>query len=238
MPRMPPANCSKMWRSNFHWNPPSTGFSDCSATCAITYVEVVVLRRHRAEPGHRLVHGGVGAGGAEGLLEPVRLDLGVRLGDRRVADDHAAQAVGVERGGGDRDEAAHAVADDHGVSCEAGRVRHGDDLVGPLLDRVDVAVVAVAVTGQVERDHPEVLGERRRQVGPPMGVGPAAVDEHEPRSAGLAPGQVVDARAADLDVLVRVRHRQRAAEPRGSVVRRHSAGSSTNTGICRSVLAW
>ena len=88
-----------------------------------------------------------------------------------------------------------------------------DDLVGPPGQRVRVAVVAVPVAGQVERQHPVVPGEVGRHVRPPVGVGTTAVHEHQTAPAPLAPRQVVDVGAVDGDHVVVERHRQRPPEP-------------------------
>ena len=111
--------------------------------------EIVVLRRDGAEPGQRLRLAGVGAGRPEGGAHPGGVDLGVDLGvergHRRVAHDGALEPVGMERGGGDGDEPAHAVAHDDHRPLDAAVVGHRDDLVGPARERVPVPVVAVAV---------------------------------------------------------------------------------------------
>lgn len=119
----------------------------------------------------------------------------------------------MQRGGGDRDETAHAVADDDRRAGDAARPGHRQHLVDPLLERVAVAVVAVAVPGQVDGHDAELVGEAGRDVGPPVGVGAAAVDEHEARAPGLAPGQVVDAGPVDVDPAVLTGDREGAAEP-------------------------
>ena len=67
-------------------------------------------------------------------------------------------------------------------AVDAARLGDRHDLVGPLLERVVVAVVAVAVAGQVDGHDAELVGERGGDVGPPVRVGAAAVDEHQ---AGL-----------------------------------------------------
>ena len=64
---------------------------------------------------------------------------------------------------------------------------------------VDLPVPAVAVAGEVDRSNPELIGERRGHVRPPVGVGAAAVHEDEPAAPRLAPVQVVHRAAVDLD---------------------------------------
>ena len=64
---------------------------------------------------------------------------------------------------------------------------NGDDLLGPLLQRVLRAVVAPAVARQVDGQYSMGRGEPSGDVCPPMGVGTTAVDEEKSRAAGLAP---------------------------------------------------
>ena len=150
-----------------------------------------------------------------------RLDLGVGFGDRGVADDHTGEPVAVEGGSRDGHEAPHAVTDDDRWPGDAAGIGNSDDFRGPLLEGVGIAVLAVAVAGQVDRQHPEFVGEASRHVRPPVGVGPAAVDEHEAPPARLAPGEVVDARRLHLDEAIGERHRQCPTEPsRGVRVQR------------------
>ena len=146
-------------------------------------VEVVVLGRHRAEVGDGVLEGRVDPGPAEGLLQPVGGDLGVGLGHRRVAHDGTAHPVAVAGRRADGDEAAHRVAHDHRRPGDVAGPGHGHHLVGPLLERVRRAVPAVTVAGQVEAHHPELLGEGGGHVGPPVGMGPAAVDEDQASGA-------------------------------------------------------
>jgi hypothetical protein len=115
--------------------------------------------------------------------------------------------------GGDADEATHAVADDDGRAVDPTGFGDGDDLVGPGVQGVDVPVAAVAMTRKVDGDHPEVGREPSRHMRPPVGVGTATVDEHEPPRAGPAPGQEVDGDAVDLDRAVLEGHGQRLPEP-------------------------
>ena len=109
--------------------------------------------------------------------------------------------------------------DDDRRAGDAAGVGHGQDLVGPLVERVD-GRGGRCRRGRTGRAPPP--GSRRRtgrDVGPPVGVGAAAVDEHEAAAARLAPGQQVDAGTVDLGPLVGERHGQRPAEPRGRVGR-------------------
>ena len=137
-PRMPPANCSKIRRSNFHCQPPSTGRSDAPADVVHHVVEVVVLGRHGAEAGQRLLDRRVRSGaGRTPAFSRYGSDLGVGLGDRRVADDDARRS-------GRRGRAAVAMVTKPpmlwptttgGPSIPpASATAH--DLVGPLLERV------------------------------------------------------------------------------------------------------
>ena len=75
-----------------------------------------------------------------------------------------------------------------------------------------IAVDAVAVAGEVEGHHPELLGEGRGHVGPPVRVRTATVHEDESARGGVAPGEVVD-RPVDVDRPVGARHPERASEP-------------------------
>ncbi len=115
--------------------------------------------------------------------------------------------------GADGDEPAHAVTDHHRKAVDPPGPGDGDDLLGPLLEGVGLAMPAVAVAGQVEREHPELPGEGRGHMGPPMGVGTAAVDEDQSPPPRLTPGQVVDGYAADLHPLVGGGHGQCPAKP-------------------------
>ena len=96
--------------------------------------EVVVLSRDGPEVPHRLVRVRVGAGVAEGFAELVGLDLRIGLGHRRVAHDGAAQPAVVPRRRGDRHEATHAVADDHGRAVDTAGIGGGHHFLGPLLE--------------------------------------------------------------------------------------------------------
>ena len=108
--------------------------------------------------------------------------------------------------GDDGDEAAHGVPDDDRPAVDAGVAGHRHDFVGPLLGVVAIAVRAVAVPGQVDRHHPELVGERRRHLRPPVCVRAAAVHEDQAAPAAVAPGQVVDGGTLDLDAPVVAGH--------------------------------
>ncbi len=175
--------------------------------------QIVLLAGHGAE----MREGGFQAGVDLGLAEHAqarRGDLRVRFGDRRVAHDRAGEpTVACQRGGDDRDHAAHRVADDHRRAGEVGGVGDGHDLAGPLFDRIGRPVVAVAVSGQVEGGDAVVVREQGRDVGPPVVVRTAAVDEHESGPARLPPGAERDGGAVDLDGVRLGRHGERVAEP-------------------------
>ena len=113
------------------------------------------------------------------------------------------ELVGVEGRGGDGDEAAHAVADDDRLARDAaGRRRRPSPRRSTARCRSASRWSLSPWPGQVEGHHPELVGERRRDVGPPVGVGAAAVHEHQAAPARLAPGQVVDRGPADLHLAV------------------------------------
>jgi len=80
----------------------------------------------------------------------------------------------------DGDEAAHAVPDDDRWATDAASLGGRHDLLGPALERVLGAVRTVAVPGQVDRDHTEVIAEAGRDVRPPVRMGAPAVHEDEP----------------------------------------------------------
>ena len=65
---------------------------------------------------------------------------------------------------------------------------------------------------EVHRDDPELLGEGRGDVRPPVGVRAAAVDKHQAAGVRFAPREVVD-RAVDVDGRVIERDGQGAPEP-------------------------
>jgi hypothetical protein len=120
----------------------------------------------------------------------------------------------VQRGGGDGHESAHAVADDDRAAAHLAGGGDGDDLLGPLLERVRRAVAAVTVAGQVEGHDAEFVAEGGGDVRPPMGVRTAAVHEDQPAGPGWAEGQRVDGTATDVDLEVAGGHGQGPPEPR------------------------
>jgi hypothetical protein len=136
----------------------------------------------------------------------------------------------MQRCGGDGDEATHAVPDHDRAAGDACCVSNGEDLVGPLLQLVVRSMAAVTVAGQVDGHDPVLVGERRRNVRPPVRACAATVHEHQTAPARLAPCEVVDRLPADDDRAVLERHGERAPEPtrrigmdRDVVVRRHPA---------------
>src|ERR1019366_5459053 len=149
---------------------------------------------------------------AEALAGLSLLALWIRLSHRRVDDDRTSKSLAVHRGRDDTDEAAHAVADEHGPAREP-RVRDdGEHFVGPLPSGVLLATPALAVTAQVERDDVVLAREHRREEGPPLGVGGAAVHEDEPGFDALSPAQVMNRTAGDLDEVVGARSGERLAK--------------------------
>jgi hypothetical protein len=159
------------------------------------------LGRDRAEVGDGLVPGRVDAQRAEGPALAGRglLRGQVPVADRGVDDHRAGQPRPVQAGQAQGGEPAHAVPDHHRRLGQAGVGGHGQDLARPDVERVVVAAAAVAVAGQVQGQHPPVAGQQRGDVVPPVGVGAAAVDQHQAAWAGLTPGQVGDGRALDVD---------------------------------------
>ena len=155
-------------------------------------IEVVILRGNGPETGDGFVDACVGARMSERLAQVVRADLGVGFGDGRIAHDDAGDRIGVARGGGDGDESTHAVTHDDRRSADPAGVGGRDHLVGPLFEGVLLPVRAVAVTGEVHRHHPELLGERGGYVRPPVRVRTTAVHEHQATGVRLAPREVVD----------------------------------------------
>ena len=102
-------------------------------------------------------------------------------------------------GRGEPDEAAHAVADDHRPP-DALLARDREHLVGPGVEGVRSRGAAVAVAGQVD-GHDSVLGgEERGDVVPPLGVGRAAVHEHDALTDPACPSAIADPGALDLDL--------------------------------------
>ena len=125
--------------------------------------------------------------------------------------------------GYDRDESAHAVTDDDRASTHASVADDRHDLVRPTLEAVVFSASAIAVSREVERGDPIMIGITRRDVAPPMRVGPTAVNEHEAASPALAPSEVVNPTAVDFDPFVRSWNFESARRPCGE---RNSASSS------------
>ena len=86
---------------------------------------------------------------------------------------------------------------------------------------VALPAAALPVPAEVDGDHVVLLGEERRDVRPPLGVGGAAVDEDEARIVPLAPLDEVDRRPLDVDgALAPI-----GGEGPGEPLRRHGASS-------------
>ena len=79
--------------------------------------------------------------------------------------------------------------------------------------------VRIPVTTEVEGDDVESLGEGRRQVPPPVGVGPRPVEQDEGWSAPISPAERVQ-----LDA-VQLRTRETSAVGRGSRARLQGRGA-------------
>ena len=173
------------------------------------------MRRNGTESCQRLLHGLVRPGRTERLLQPKRLDLRIRsvTGESHTITPSSWSPC----------RAAVAIVTKPPMLCPittGGPLippadRDTDHLFGPLLERVGVAVCTVPVARQVDREHSELAGERGGDVRPPVGVGAAAVHEHETPPGGFTPREVVDASPADLQLAVVEGHVERAAEPRG-----------------------
>ena len=166
--------------------------------------------------------------GVSEVVAATGVHLGVGAYHRRVDDDAAGQTVGMSSCGGQCDEAAHGVSDHDRRAGHVGGVGHGHDLVGPPLQRVHVTPVAVTVAGKVEGRDAVVAGELGGHVGPPVGVGGSAMDEHQAGLAGFAPGQVVDRGTVDVDRGVPVWHVQGMPVPGWGVL---PCGHAPPTGI-------
>src|SRR5690606_35879336 len=96
------------------------------------------------------------------------------------------------------------------------------DLGGPCLEGVVVAVVAVAVTAQVEGDHAATVRELRTDVIPPARMGHTAVHQHDSGAVSFAPCAVVDACTVDVHAAGFARDREGVDEPlRSSAVIAH-----------------
>ena len=188
---------------------------------------VVVLGGNGAETGDRRGGVRVNLGVAE-VVAAAGVHLRVDPHDRRVDDDSASQAVGVTCGGGQRDESSHGVSDHDRRAGHVGGVGYGNDLVGPLFQGVPVSPVAVAVSRQVQCRDAVVAGELGGHVGPPVGVGGAAVDEHQAGPAGLTPCEVVDRRTVHVDGRVTVGDVEGVPVPGGRVL---SCRHAPSTGI-------
>ncbi len=121
MPRMPPANCSKMRRSNFHCQPAVDRLAATGAADVLDHVvEVVGLRRHGAEPRDRPPRPSRRSRGAPNAC--FRRKASTSGSGSVTGESHTitpVDPVGVQRRGGDRDEAAHAVADHDGLAGDA-----------------------------------------------------------------------------------------------------------------------
>src|SRR5262249_40278898 len=141
--------------------------------------------------------------------------------------------------------AAHAVADHDRMSTDTALSRDRQNLACPLFRYVVGAMVAVAVTRQVDRDHSELVRERRSDVGPPVRVCAATMDEHESTPASDTPREVVDGGTVNDNLPFLERDGERPAEPLGRVrvdgyrighgQRRYSAFVvRTPSGICDS----
>jgi hypothetical protein len=81
----------------------------------------------------------------EGFTHLRRVDLGIRFGHGRIAHNDARQRFRMKRCRDDRDEAAHAVADDDRVSADAGVRGNGHDLVRPTFEAVSFTPSAIAM---------------------------------------------------------------------------------------------
>ncbi len=154
------------------------------------------------------VAGGEGALDVGGDEQPERHPGGRRHQQRPVsAVRHPADGVhqhqpfharGVGEGEGLGRHAAHRVTDgDEAVDAEM--VEEGDDVVREGLDGVCPAAAALAVSAQVEADHPAVGGEVRHLVVPAVPVGGPPVEEHQGRAAGVARALVVVGQVRAVD---------------------------------------
>ena len=130
----------------------------------------------------------------------------------------------MQAAGGDRDQPAHRVPDEHRRALHAAVVGAGHHLVGPRLDGVHRAPAAVAVARQVDGDDVVLRQEQRRDEAPPVGVGGAAVDEHEAGALDVAPAQVVDVARLDPHRALLGRRGDGRREPRGPVGSVHRRG--------------
>ena len=87
------------------------------------------------------------------------------------------------------------------------------DVVGESAAGIVIARSAVAMAGEI-RGHDAVLtGQEGGDERPPLGVGRAAVNQHEPRFPRVAPGQVMNRRATDIDRVVLARRSQGVGKP-------------------------
>ncbi len=188
-------------------------------------VEVVVLGRHRPEVGEGVLERRVHAGTAERLLQPVGGDLGVGLGDRRVADDGPADPVG--RGG---------------RRSRSSRTRPSSDRPPPAARRSRPAP-ATAMTSSVhcssEYDARCPLSpcpDRSTHTTRNSSLNVAATWVHQwawapppwtntrPRVPGRAEGEGVDGAAVDVDHQVAPGDGQGPGEPRRGVGQRPVVG--------------
>ena len=155
------------------------------------------LIRDRAEPGHGRLGRRVHAQRAERPVLARRPVLGSHVPDRGVDGDGPGDLGPGQGGEPQRDQAAHAVADDHGRGGGPGFGHDGEYFAGPRVEAVPVPPVAVAVPGQVHGDHPPAAGQQRGDVVPPPGVGGAAVDEHDAPPSRVSPHPVGDRGSVD-----------------------------------------
>ena len=183
-----------------------------------------LLRRDGPEPRDHVGCGRVAA------RVPERGTVGLRAGsravrlDRRVDHDGAGELGDATRRQLCRDHAAHRVAGDDRARAHSRRRDHGGQLIRPEIERVAIAVLAVAVARQIDRDDATAVCEQRREMLPPAGVGAATVHEHEVvrRAARLAPRAVRDAGPVD-DRLGDERTRgERILEPGRRRARQHA----------------
>ena len=174
---------------------------------------VAGLRRHQPELGDRHLVVGVGLRIAEGAAARALLGLRVGPAHRRIDDDRAREPVAPARGGLDADDPAHAVADEERRAHDARIARDRHHLFGPEVASVLAPPAAVAVAGEIERGDVVLRRQQRRDEAPPVRVRGAAVHQHDPGLAALAPAQVVDRAGLDLDLRFVRLVCERAPEP-------------------------
>ena len=117
-------------------------------------------------------------------------------------EHHALHPLRVGEGDGLRDHAAHRVAHEH-APPHVEVVQEGEEVRRQLRDRLHARAAALAVSAQVEPDHPAPHGEVGHLVVPAVPVRRPAVYEHQGHAVAVARTLVVVRQGCAVDFELR-----------------------------------